>query len=394
MGKKKKNNQISSILFYKRINEISQIKEAFDSNKKIKSTNLSKVGYILWQYPETRNSDITLALKFYKVFYPELIKQEAISFENFYKLPKMYDIQRDRAKIQNDYKLFPASAEVQRKRHDRSEEYTKYYLKDKAEELCATAEYSLFFDESGKEEQYFILAGIVIDSLAIELSEYQKQILAIKSNLLQKFGLTNEELKFTNIKQANYEFYKEFIDELFKLQNKPMFCSILINNQGLKKHSKLVKTEKLLEFMLMEALSPVIQKATRNSLLNSVVNLNITLDIDGKSPDMIETKEKENNLQNRLNERYKYFVNIDNLQWEDSKNNIFIQLSDLYASSLNNIFSDKPTESRTAKAKKDFAWFILSKVGIKNIDDNDEENFIFYNKALVKFENTFNKDVD
>ncbi len=393
MPRKSKKQKISSALFYKRIAEISKIKEAFALQKTIESSNLSKVGYILWQYPETRNSDITLALRYYSVFHPDMVIGETISFQNFYKLPKMYDIQRDRAKIQNDYKLFKANDSVKRGRKDRSDEYKNCYLKEKAEEICKTAEYSLFFDESGKEGPYFILAGIAIDSYDSNLKMYQQKISLMKEKLCQKYKVKDEELKFGNIKTSNYRFYIDFIDEIFKLEQIPTFYSISIENKGLKQHSKKIKSEKLLEFLLLEVLSDVIQKATKDSLLNSLVDLNIFLDIDGKSPDLLEAKDKENSLQNTLNERYKYFVNINKLQWIDSKDNILIQLSDLYVSSLNNIFSEKPDETPTAKAKKDFAWHFLNKVGIKNIADSDEKNFTFYNKAIVKFSDIF-KDKD
>ena len=237
MSPKKKKNEISNALFQKRIAEISEIQEAFELGKPIKSSNLSKVGYILWQYPETRNSDITLALRYYQVFHKDLVQNANITFKNLYKLPKMYDIQRDRAKIQNDYKLFPASEDVQRKRKDRSDEYTEYFLKDKASENVRTAEYNLFFDESGKEDKYYILAGVSINSSEISLLDYKQRVQDLKDELLAKHHMNIEELKFVDIKEQNFEFYKEFIDKLLGFDVLPTFYSILVENNGLKRNS-------------------------------------------------------------------------------------------------------------------------------------------------------------
>lgn len=100
----------------RRLEEIQEIHETIIRNEPTDKFHiLSLLAYMLWQHPNTRNSDITLALEFYKKFFPEIVKEASIKFEDFFKIPKMYDIQRARAKIQNTEGLFPAKESVIKK---------------------------------------------------------------------------------------------------------------------------------------------------------------------------------------------------------------------------------------------------------------------------------------
>lgn len=215
MAKKGTGKQISQAVFFKRLAEISQIEDDLLNNRTVKASNLSKVGYILWKNKNARDRDITLALDYYRTFHKDLVTGDIITFDNLYKLPKMYDIQRDRAKIQNEYKLFPASMPVQQKRKLKSEEYKVSWENEKNRETARTAEYSLFFDESGKEETNFILAGIALNEIKKNSDEYKQELNEIRNELINEYNLREKELKFTNINTSNLKFYKKFIEKIF-----------------------------------------------------------------------------------------------------------------------------------------------------------------------------------
>lgn len=93
-------------------------------------------------------------------------------------------------------------------------------------------------------------------------------------------------------------------------------------------------------------------------------------------------------IQTAIGTESKYFSTLENLNWEDSKNNNFVQIADLYASSLNNIFSKMPIEGENSQAKKDFANKILEQVGITSIFNSrgNSNNFEFLNKCISKEE--------
>lgn len=120
-----------------------------------------KVAHILNHFPAARDSDITLTIRLLKTFYPEYVDgNERMDIRSMYELPKFYDMQRLRAKIQNDYGLFLASPEVAAFR--KNKQYTK------AEEFASKKpDYNsvfVFTDESGKTQDYLIFGSIWIYS--------------------------------------------------------------------------------------------------------------------------------------------------------------------------------------------------------------------------------------
>lgn len=81
-----------------------------------------QVKYVLSEYPETRNSDITLMIKVWELYFPSFIKQGAtgekgVWLKDLYDLPREDNVKRIRAIFQNDFNQFlPSDPEVRRKR--------------------------------------------------------------------------------------------------------------------------------------------------------------------------------------------------------------------------------------------------------------------------------------
>jgi hypothetical protein len=76
------------------------------------NTLRDKVAWVLNHYPDARNSDITLQLRFWETFQPDIYTGGPIAPEDLYRLTRLTSIARERARIQNQYKLFLASPEV------------------------------------------------------------------------------------------------------------------------------------------------------------------------------------------------------------------------------------------------------------------------------------------
>ncbi|MCM1010041.1 MAG: DUF3800 domain-containing protein [Fusobacterium sp.] len=369
----------------RRLEEIQEVHETIINSEPTDKFNiLSLLAYMLWQYPNTRNSDITLALEFYKKFYPEIVKESLIKFEDFFKIPKMYDIQRARAKIQNTEGLFPAKESVIQKRIKKEQEYRLYFKNENTEPLTNPSDYYIYFDESGKTDKYFILAGILINS-EISNKYFSDKLNIIKTRLNKKYNQNIKELKFTSIDKKNINFHKEFITNLFEEDVLPTFVSIIIENKGLKQSSQKKKTENLLRIILLDSITSVIVRTTCcSSFGNTKASLNIILDKDGAGYDTLELENFKQDLISSINKQFKYFVSLDSFGYNDSKENILIQLADLYASSLNNIFSDIPETSENAKCKKQFAQLLIELIGLKSLEDKKAPK-----KNKVRFLNKF-----
>ncbi len=82
----------------------------------------TQVETILREFPESRNSDITLMIELWKRYYPDTVITEGLYLKDLYDLPRESAIGRVRRSIQNDAKrtaemrYLPTSKEVAKQR--------------------------------------------------------------------------------------------------------------------------------------------------------------------------------------------------------------------------------------------------------------------------------------
>lgn len=77
----------------------------------------TKVEIVLEKFPSTRNSDVDLVIRVWKVFHPEHISEGYISLSSLFELPREDTIKRIRAAIQNkDGRFLPTDWNVAKKR--------------------------------------------------------------------------------------------------------------------------------------------------------------------------------------------------------------------------------------------------------------------------------------
>ena len=381
--------QYSEAIILRRLVNIQKLRDAISKNQDTsKFKAIDKITYLLWSDFDTRNSDIMLAIRFYKQFYPEYVNDNSIKLDDFFKLPKMYDIQRTRAEIQNTEGLFPAKDEVRQKRAKRELEFYSYYKDKKKKTLRTLPDYYLYLDESGKTDKYFVLAGVLLNGESDNNSQTTR-FNTLKQSLNDKHHLKIEEFKFAEIGSRNLAYYKDLVDIVFKEGIPLTFISIIVENKGLKRNTEKNKTKDLLEILLKDNLTSIIVRATCASPYASgsdKAKINITLDRDGCGYDSVEKEMLKQNLDTQLKQQYKYLVELNNLEDIDSKDNILVQLADLYASSINNIFSEVKAESETAKSKKEFAKYLLNHVGLDKITKEfatSKSNVRFLNKFIA-----------
>jgi len=115
-----------------------------------------KVGWILNNHPEARNSDIALQLLYWETFENDIYDGHSICPENLYKLTRLTSIARARARIQNEYKLFVASTAVRQYRGTLSDE-----ARERSMEIPpAYPAFMVYADESGKTQDNLVVGSI------------------------------------------------------------------------------------------------------------------------------------------------------------------------------------------------------------------------------------------
>lgn len=96
-----------------------------------------QVKFVLQEYPETRNSDITLMLKIWEIYYPQYIKKGAsgelgVWLKDLYELPREDNIKRVRAIFQNTQGLFLPSDPAVRMQRKINEEQWLEFVRDES----------------------------------------------------------------------------------------------------------------------------------------------------------------------------------------------------------------------------------------------------------------------
>ncbi len=131
--------------------ERQEILESVSSYKT--DTIRDRVAWILNHFPESRDSDITLQLKFWETFEPHIFKGSSINPNDLYELTRLTSITRARQTIQNDYNLFLASPEVRERRGTMSEEEKEKIISSKPSYPIFT----VYMDDSGKNAKHLII---------------------------------------------------------------------------------------------------------------------------------------------------------------------------------------------------------------------------------------------
>jgi hypothetical protein len=116
----------------------------------------TKVAWVLNLFPHTRNSDISLTLKYWELYHSDLFNPNAMNPRDMFKMERETTIVRVRAKIQNEYKLFPADENVRRRRRALEESVNEAVVEDKPERSIVY----VFADGTGKNAEFVCVAAV------------------------------------------------------------------------------------------------------------------------------------------------------------------------------------------------------------------------------------------
>jgi len=92
----------------------------------------SQVEFVLKEFPESRNSDITLMIELWKAYYPSKLKtgatgEKGVWLKDLYELPTQDNIKRIRAHFQNDLNLYlPTDPKVVKQRRISEDKWREF----------------------------------------------------------------------------------------------------------------------------------------------------------------------------------------------------------------------------------------------------------------------------
>jgi hypothetical protein len=134
-----------------------------------------RVASVLRRFPETRDSDTALCIRYWKTFQADVIERwNPLELEVLFELDRIETLGRVRRMIQNDLRLFRGVEDTRRAREAMQSEFHEYIAahRDSAPEI------QFYLDETGNEghKRYTGVAGICI----INKRQFEKHQLALE----------------------------------------------------------------------------------------------------------------------------------------------------------------------------------------------------------------------
>jgi hypothetical protein len=312
----------------------------------ITDTLNSRVAWVLNHHPATRNSDVRLQVTYWKTFDHQWVSGSSVELDNLYRLSRLTDITRARAKIQNEYHLFKATDEVRQRRGTREERERERQRHDQPGFPTLT----VYADESGKTDKFLLvgtlwfLAGLDVTELAETLETWRETT-----------GFKHE-LHFSEINGGNVDRYFEVLEILYARSASVSFRAIYVQRHG---HSDSARALDDLFFHLLVRGVAHEHESGRAVLPRAI---SIWKDSEEDSRDRLMTANLMLRLRAASQSEFDGALQVSSVEVINSKKINFIQLADLFIGSLNRYLNHDP--DRTSDKPKDrFARAFLEKFG-------------------------------
>lgn len=307
------------------------------------NTLQQKVAWILSHYPDARDSDVGLYIRFWEQFESEYLEGEYVKLKNIYRLTRPGSLTRARAKLQNEFKLFVASPEVRRKRGTLSEEEKELALAQKPRAPM----YSVYVDESGKTDDHLVVGGVWFLN-GPEIITIDREARAI----LAAGGLG--ELHFKEITDAVLPHYMAVGELIVQHLSTLSFTSISVERRGHKNIDAVLVT--LLYHLLLRGVEH--HHGTGRAPLPRA--LTAFKDLEEVGRDKLALAEVKERLLQASDARLDGLLLPDTFAPMNSFQNVPIQIADLYTSSVARVLN--ATGARSS-ARDRFADWFLSRLG-------------------------------
>lgn len=315
------------------------------------SKQKTKVAFILNLYPEARDSDITLTLKYWETFQGDIYNPQGILPKDLFRLERMHYLVRARAKIQNEYNLFTANSEVKRFRKKHEETMSEEVLTDsKPRQLV-----HVYADETGKTQDFVIVSSVwVLTGRAVfALSQ------AI-SNWKQSSRWAKREVHFVRLGKQDLDTLKEYLGVILQNREFLSFKSIAVERARTKRSIEDV-VEKLHEHMLLRGAEHEIS----THRIGLPQKIEVTLDHE-QSLDAITLDELKRRVNDGYATKFGEDVEVSKIETISSRNSPLVQLSDLVAGAVNR----KLNNAGAKNYKDEMADLVIQMLDLQFQSDN------------------------
>jgi hypothetical protein len=317
-------------------------------------TLTKKVAILLNRYPETRDSDIALQLRYWREY--DEWNGAPVSEKDLYELTRLTSIARSRARIQNVLGLFQASAPIRQRRGKLAEDE-----KERAIDVGPPASaLAVFADESGKNLDHLIVGGIWFGD-SHELFGLDRAIADWRKRKNFK-----SELHFVDINDQNEALYREAFEIVMANASSISFKSLRLERRGIRD----------VEAAFDELFYHLLVTGVRHEHETGRSPLPKTLQFWKDQEDQNRDKLRLATLRDRVLQAGKTvfdgrlrvgdFVPVESHQID------MMQIADLFIGALNRRIN---TANATPKAKDRFSAYVLNKIGLPDGPDAPSGDF-------------------
>jgi hypothetical protein len=311
-----------------------------------------KVAWLMNHHPDTRNSDIALQIRYWKTFEKEIVNGDYIKLDDLYRLPRLGSLTRARARIQNEYKLFQANPEIRERRGTLEEDE-----RDKAVQIPDYPVYAVFLDESGKDAANLIVGSLWFLSAGEESIRLQRA----SSELIEKTRFSHE-FHFSKVNKEDVPVYQALIDIFVSQGGTISFKFISVEKTGIKNTK--VALDDLFYLLITRGIDHEI--STGRAPLPRI--LDVWKDLEEVGADKLLMAKLEEKLRQAAVNTYDRKLTVQRCVALDSKANIFLQVADLVAGSVNRALN---RVEGIRNHKDELADYVLNHLGIDVTPEND-----------------------
>lgn len=311
----------------------------------------TKVAWILNLFPHTRNSDVSLTLKYWELFNADVFNPTSMNPRDLFKLERETSIVRVRAKIQNEYQLFPADAAIRGRRRTLEEEVKEAVVEDKPEKNIVF----VYADETGKNADFVCVAAVWV------LTGYTLFKLSQAIRMWQDTSpWASGELHFSEFKKSQVAALAEYLHLVRKHREFLSFKVIAIERATIKRPIDEI-VHRLHEFMLVRGAQHEIE-SNRVKLPHEI---RFTVDAE-QSLDVIACADIKNRIAQSYKATYGNQLVIDEVSSISSHKSQLVQLADVIAGAVNRRKNHKGEPGH----KDEMADMIISQLDIQ-LEQND-----------------------
>ena len=307
------------------------------------NTMEEQVAWLLNNYPKTRDSDITLQIRFWQNFQSDRFGGGEISVSDYYRLAKLTSLTRARATIQNKLKLFQASDEV--KKHRKQLEKGEHANALKKRPNCH--QYTIYVDESGKTQD-----NLIVGSMWYLNGAETRKIYWLVENWKKEHGLTDE-LHFKSITDAKLPHYLELADLIAASSAMLSFKVVSVPRRGISDINDALL--RLTSHLLVRGIEH--EHSTGRAILPR--GISVCKDAEEAGHDKIFAAELSDKMKQAAATQFHGDLYVDEFYAEESSTNVHLQIVDLFTSSVGRQLN---AQGERKHPKDQFADYFLAKL--------------------------------